>query len=361
MKLLEREPIPITFWRVPQETSKNGHHANDDGQMDSEDGLMVSEETYWREYYDHPDFNYEWVNGRLEEKPVSNLETAIMYGWLLKILDIFLEVHKIADLIRLEAGFVVPLSPSKEAERVEEIKKKRLEKLKKKGRQEDFDSEDIKVRKHIRKPDLGVVLKSNPTPYNKGDNNYDGVADLCIEAISYTTKKAKERDTKEKKEEYEHAKVKEYYILDDRKTETRFYRLNSQGVYSKIEPIDGDVIKSEVLPGFQFRISDLYRQPDREELVKDEVYQGFVMVKYQAEKLRADLSDEKARAEKERADLSDEMARAEKERADRLQAENERLQAEKERADRLQEEKDRVQADKDRLMALLEQMGIEIS
>ena len=73
MKLLERtETIPATFWRVPQENNKNGHHANDnglmaseDGYQDSEDGLIVSEEVYWREYYDHPDFNYEWVNGRL--------------------------------------------------------------------------------------------------------------------------------------------------------------------------------------------------------------------------------------------------------------------------------------------------------
>ena len=135
MKLLERvEPRPINFWRVSQENNKNGHHVNDnglmaseDGYQDSEDGLIVSEEVYWREYYDHPDFNYEWGNGRLEEKPVSNLDTTRMYGWLLRILDIFLEVHKIADLIRLEAGFVVPLPPSKEAERVEEAKKKKLE------------------------------------------------------------------------------------------------------------------------------------------------------------------------------------------------------------------------------------------
>jgi len=29
----------------------------------SEDGLFVSEEEYWENYYNHPDFNYEWKNG----------------------------------------------------------------------------------------------------------------------------------------------------------------------------------------------------------------------------------------------------------------------------------------------------------
>ena len=292
----------------------DGQMASEDGYQDSEDGLIVSEEVYWREYYDHPDFNYEWANGRLEEKSVSNLTTSRMYGWLLKLLEMFLEVHQIAELTRLEMGFVVPLSPEKQKERLKRLEKKRSKRVGKKKEKEN--GAPRKIREHVRKPDLGVILNSNPEPYLGPDNTYHGIPDLCIEAISYTTKKAKERDIIEKKEEYEYAKVKEYYILDDSNTNTYFYRLNRWGVYEEIKPVDGDVIKSEVLPGFQFRISDLYRQPDQEELVKDEVYQGFIMVKYQAQK---------------------------------------------ERADRLQEEKDRVQADKDRLMALLEQMGIEIS
>ena len=303
MKLLERRgaPIPLLFVR-PQE-----------GPI-SEDGLRVSEETYWEKYYHHPDFNYEWVNGRLEVKPVSNLATSNMYGWLVKLLEIFFETYKIAKLTRLETGFVVPLPPEKEKER---------QKKGKKG-------------KNIRKPDLGVVLNSNPVPYNSEDNSYRGIADLCIEAISYTNKQAEERDTVEKKEEYEHAGVKEYYILDDRKKETAFLRLSRWGIYEDIEPIDGDIIRSEVLPGFQFRISDLYRQPDQDELVKDEVYQGFVMVKYQAEKKRAEAEKERAEAEKKKAE------------------------AEKERADRLESQLALEQQEKERLIALLKQMGISV-
>jgi len=105
-----------------------------------------------------------------------------------------------------------------------------------------------------------------------------------VEALSDTTKKAKERDTVEKKEEYEYVKVKEYYILDGQKTETAFYRLNQWGIYEEIKPVDGDVIQSEVLPGFQFRISDLYHLTPPQELVKDYVYRGFIMLEYQSEK-----------------------------------------------------------------------------
>ena len=232
-----------------------------------------------------------------------------MYRWLLKLLETYLSVNKIAQLTGLEMGFRVPLPPEKEKKR-------------------------NKKRKHVRKPDLGVVLNSNPVPANPEDNSYDGIADLCIEAISYTTKKAEERDTIEKKEEYEYARVKEYYILDHRKKETAFYRLNRWGIYQEIKPIDGDIIRSEVLPGFQFRISDLYRQPDTEELVKDEVYQGFVMVKYQAEKERADY---------------------EKERADRIESQLALEQQQKQEALRLAEEE---RKEKERLIALLKQMGI---
>ena len=37
----------------------------------SEAGRPVSEELYWAEYYEHPEFNYEWNNGILEEKPIA--------------------------------------------------------------------------------------------------------------------------------------------------------------------------------------------------------------------------------------------------------------------------------------------------
>jgi len=42
-----------------------------------------------------------------------------------------------------------------------------------------------------------------------------------------------------------------------------------------------------VLPGFQFRVSDLQRQPSPEEMSEDQVYQGFMLPALQAMKALA--------------------------------------------------------------------------
>jgi hypothetical protein len=62
-----------------------------------------------------------------------------------------------------------------------------------------------------------------------------------------------------------------------------FYRLNETGIYLKIKPVDGDIIKSKVLPGLQFRISDLKKKPSIEQMANDEIYQDFVTPYYKKE------------------------------------------------------------------------------
>jgi len=52
----------------------------------SENGLAVSEDEYWAKYYNHLDFNYEWKNGYLEEKPMADVQSSMMYRWFLSIL-----------------------------------------------------------------------------------------------------------------------------------------------------------------------------------------------------------------------------------------------------------------------------------
>lgn len=49
-------------------------------------GLMVSEADYWENYYENSDVVYEWNNGYLEEKPVSDKSTILMYQWFLELL-----------------------------------------------------------------------------------------------------------------------------------------------------------------------------------------------------------------------------------------------------------------------------------
>lgn len=266
-KLAEIEPA------MNEETPKpNGVYEHEEPR--SEDGRYVSEEQYWAEYYEDPDFHYEWNNGRLEEKPVGDYGQYRLYFWFINLLNDFLHVSPIARMIGLEMGFRMVL-PHKTV---------------------------------IRKPDLGVVLNSNVVPLGDRDRSYKGIFDLCIESVSTSSKKETARDTVVKKNEYAAGGVAEYYILDEAGGETAFYRL-SNGVYVPIPPQNG-VIRSTILPGFQFRLADLYRLPEPPQLVEDEVYQSFVSPFLRAERIRAE--QERQRAEHAEARLLREQQRAER-------------------------------------------------
>ena len=249
------------------------------------DNLKVSEEIYWSHYYEYPDRHFEWKNGYLEEKPVGDFKNIRLAAWLDLVIKCFLNAYPIAKVVQLEFAFRMVLSTGIS----------------------------------IRKPDFAVVLNDNPVILKDDDKSYKGTFDLCIESISDCTKKGIQRDTVYKKKEYLQSGVKEYYILDESGKEMAFYRLNNNGEYENIKPVDGDIIKSKVLPGFQFRISDLYKQPLIQEMAKDQLYQNFVFPFYKEEIERADREKKRADREKRRADLEKERADLEKERADKAE------------------------------------------
>jgi hypothetical protein len=142
-----------------------------------------------------------------------------------------------------------------------------------------------------------------------------------VELISDATKEDIERDTKEKKEEYETAGIREYFILDFSGTHMAFYRRNKKGQYAKIRRIGGDVIRSQVLPGFQFRVSDLKdRRPSLEEMAEDDVYQEFVLPYYRKERERADQAEKMLAMEREAKEQEKQRADVAERRADRLAA-----------------------------------------
>jgi len=217
----------------------------------------VTEAEYWDKYYDNTDVIYEWNHGILEEKPVSDYENVLMYRWFLKTLEHYLTNHPIAKITMLELGFRLNL-PNQSG---------------------------------IRRPDLGVVLNNNPVPLQPHDRTYQGICDMCIEAVSDSKPEEIKRDTDTKFGEYQAAGIKEYYILYSKGEPMEFYRLNRQSVYVPIKRVEGDLIQSQVLPGFQFRVSDLYSQPDEKEMSFDSVYEQFVLPYYQEEK-RARLAAE---------------------------------------------------------------------
>jgi hypothetical protein len=227
-------------------------------------GTWVSEADYWAYYYEHENA-YEWNDGHLEVKPVSDSLTIRVYQWLLRLLQFYLDTHDNARLTALEMGFRLSLSD--------------------------------KVA--IRKPDLGVVLDSNPIPLADLDRSYKGTFDLCVEALSDSTPAEIARDTEQKRREYEAAGVREYYILHHDPYWQRFYRRNAFGLYRPIPTKEG-VLQSEVMPGLRFRLEDLQRQPGPEAMIEDAVYAPFVLPKWQRD--RRVLEDERqARQQAERA------------------------------------------------------------
>ena len=128
---------------------------------------FVSEQEYWEQYYE-AEISYEWNNGLLEEKPVSDHLTFQGYFWFLKLIDHFLTVNPIAKTIGLEMGFRMML-PNKTV---------------------------------IRKPDIGVIRNDNPVAIKPLDRSFRGICDICIEALSDSTPKEMWRDTVTKKNEY---------------------------------------------------------------------------------------------------------------------------------------------------------------
>lgn len=292
---------------------QNGHSADEPR---SEHGKAVSEEIYWAKYYNHPHFSYEWNNGILEERPMPNVVEWNMYKWFLLLLNEFLRNRPIAVTIALETAFRMATA----------------------------------LGTAIRKPDLGVVLNSNQVPLAIDDRSYHGIFDLCIESLSDGSQADIDRDVITKRNEYEIAGVREYFILDDGDTYMAFYYRTPQGFFAPIPPLPGGIIRSTVLPGFQFRMRDLHRQPSFVELVDDPVYQAFIMPEYQV--AIRQLEQESARAEEERRRAEQENARAEEE---RRRAEQESARAEHAQASFLAEQHRSAQ-----LAAQLRALGVAV-
>jgi hypothetical protein len=258
-----------------------------DSQSESEATIVprrISEAEYWEKYYHATDITYEWNNGYLEEKPVSDLLTISMYKCFFELLEHYLRTNPIAQSVLLEMGFRLGLPNSTE----------------------------------VRRPDLGVILNDNPIPILPHDKSYHGTFDLCVEAISDSTADMKKRDTVTKKIEYAKGGVKEYYILDGYRDNTQFYRLNARGVYTPIKPVKGGIIKSKVLPGFQFRIEDLYHPPSPEDMIEDSVYKDFVLPGYREEKRARQVEQQALQAEQQARQAEQEARQKAEQRASRL-------------------------------------------
>ena len=269
-----------------------------------DEGRRVSKEEYFARWYENPypdiDVSYEWNNGILEAKPLPNRPQLDLYNWFLALLQRYIATFQNAALINLETGFELKMPDP---------------------------TEPSGHREAVRKPDIGVILDTNPTFWGRIEQrHYEGVCDLVVEAVSDSTAAEVLRDTDEKRVDYALGGVKEYFILDPNGEHMNFYRIASDARFQTIQSDEEGVIRSDVLDGLQFRQDDLYRKPDLEDLALDPVYNGYVLPGYQVladkaerEELRADHEAQRADHEAQRADQ--EAQRADREAAARQQAE----------------------------------------
>ena len=294
-------------------------------------GRRVSKEEYWARWYENPypdlDVSYEWNNGILEAKPLPNHPQIMQYRWFSLLLGCYIQVNPIARFIDLETGVSMTVPDAAEPSGKWEV---------------------------VYKPDIGVVLNDNPAPWGAIElRAFEGVCDMIVEEVSDSTLAEARRDTEEKRRGYARAGVKEYFILDPEDRYMRFYRLTAGRRYAEIRPDAGGVIRSQVLPGFQFRRRDLLDLPDLEELSLDEIYAGYVIPSHLESVQRAE-AEAAARSQAEEQAAAEAAARrqaqqqAEAEAAARRQAE-ERAEMAEERAERIEERYQALQAEVARL------------
>ncbi len=256
-------------------------------------GRRVTKEEYWARWYENPypdmDVSYEWNNGILEAKPLPNYPQIRQYRWFSLLLGCYVQVNPIAKFIDLETGVSMTVLDAGEPSGKWEV---------------------------VYKPDIGVVLNENPAPWGALElRAFEGVCDMIVEEVSDSTLAEVRRDTEEKRRGYALAGVKEYFILDPADRYMRFYRLTAGRRYAEIRPDAGGVIRSQVLPGFQFRRRDLLNLPDLEELALDELYAGYVIPRYRDAVNRAEAEAAARRQAEESAAAEAAARRQEKERA----------------------------------------------
>ncbi|MCU4165577.1 Uma2 family endonuclease [Carboxylicivirga caseinilyticus] len=94
---------------------------------------------------------------------------------------------------------------------------------------------------------------------NKGCN---GAPDLVVEIISPSTAK---KDLHEKYDLYERSGVKEYWIIHPFERTLTCFLLNNAGLYKATKPLtEGDTVKSELLPGFELNLTNIFPEQVQE-------------------------------------------------------------------------------------------------
>lgn len=106
-------------------------------------------------------------------------------------------------------------------------------------------------------PEPDVMYVSAAQRHLAEELGFRGAPDVAVEIVSRDSRR---RDTEVKRNLYERAGVREYWIIDPRRHWADFFYL-SQGRYEALPLAPGDIFVSRVIPGFWLRCEWLLDPP----------------------------------------------------------------------------------------------------
>lgn len=116
----------------------------------------------------------------------------------------------------------------------------------------------VRITKYTaREPDLLFVSKDRLSIIHK--NELVEAPDLAIEIVSPHDSR---REIVTKQVQYEQIGVREFWLIDQPKQEVIIYDLNVDGRFVK-RPLEGDIIRSTTVKGFQIKIEWLWCEPGK--------------------------------------------------------------------------------------------------
>ena len=101
-------------------------------------------------------------------------------------------------------------------------------------------------------PDLMVLLDTNTALTETG---VIGPCNICIEIVS---KETMSLDYEYKMMEYQRGQVPEYWIIDPIRSESQFYRLNDEKIYTQYWENQQGIYQTPQLPKLQFHVPTLW-------------------------------------------------------------------------------------------------------
>lgn len=107
-----------------------------------------------------------------------------------------------------------------------------------------------------REPDVLFIARENLD--RLGQQILLGPADLAVEVVSGDSGK---RDRREKYLEYEHAGVREYWIIDPSRRTAEFYSLGTDARFHAMLVDESGVLHSQVLSGLWVKVDWLWQDP----------------------------------------------------------------------------------------------------